>query len=90
MKRFIKSDLLPILARMACFAVIFAGSGAFTTQKDNGIKHREPPRQRYLCEADQDPFMVNPEGMFHPNGQLKTPEEFLQEALAKDEDESAG
>jgi len=25
--------------------------------------------------------------MFHPNGQLKTPEESLQEALAKDEDE---
>ena len=28
---------------------------------------------------------VRREGMFHPNGQLKTPEESLQEALAKDE-----
>lgn len=65
MKRFVKSDLLPILAGMACFAVIFAGSGAFTTQKDNGIKHREPPRQRYLCEADQDPLMVNPDVIRH-------------------------
>jgi len=33
---------------------------------------------------------IRKEGMFHPNGQLKTPEEFLQEALTKGEDESAG
>ncbi len=33
---------------------------------------------------------IRKEGMFHLNGQLKTPEEFLQKAMAEDAHESAG
>ena len=33
---------------------------------------------------------IRNEGMFHPNGRLKTPEEFLQEALTADASEFAG
>ena len=31
---------------------------------------------------------IRQDGMYHPNGRLKTPEEFLQEALAENVDES--
>ena len=33
---------------------------------------------------------IRKEGMLHPDGQVKTPEEFLREILEDDGDESAG